>query len=272
VKTSRGRSYVSAVPQTKAEGRRAPLARASKARAVFGRDGTSEARVLRLALQLVEVAVAVEAERSNPSPAAHDARRRAERRARDLRCVLVRSGGREAVGELQRALASDGGALLRAVARSAPGVREHLVRAAVTYANVAREHAVTSSSGLAVLARSARWSALSDALLDAVTGAGLGAESERWMKLAQLASASARLDLLTSLQLGKAADEARRTSAPTLTEADLRRREASMRARHEQEARSRGLEVDLKPDEPTSDEPTGKPDELADELTKGPPS
>jgi hypothetical protein len=38
-----------------------------------------------------------------------------------------------------------------------------------------------------------------------------------------------------------------------------------MRARHEQEARSRGLEVDLKPDEPTSDD-------VADEPSEGAPS
>jgi hypothetical protein len=131
----------------------------------------------------------------------------AERRARDLRGLLVKTGGRSAVQELTRALSADGGALVRGCARAAPDVRDHLVRAAIEYANVAREHAVTSSSGLALLARSARWSAVATALVDKVTSSGLGADAERDLKLAQLASSAARLDLMGALTLSKSAAE-----------------------------------------------------------------
>lgn len=204
MKRHKGRVHVVSAPQRAAEGRRALVAPATKARARFGRDGTNESRVLRLALALVEVAIAIEAERAEPSPSAQDARRRAERRARDLRGLLVKAGGREAVGELQRALSADGGALLRACGRAHVDVRPALVRAAITFANVAREHEVRASSALALLGRSARWSAVSEALLEQITDGGVRAEGiGELVKLAQTAGAQARLDLLGALQLSK---------------------------------------------------------------------
>jgi len=248
VRRSKGRLRVVGAPQCAADGRRAPIATASRSR-LSGE--TTAARVVRLALALVEVEVSREAERVDPSPSAQDARRRAERRARDLRALLVASGGREAVGELSRALSSDGGALLRACGRAAPDVRDHLVRAAVTFAGIAREHAVTASSGLALLGRSARWSSLAEALLDGVASGGLGVAGvgDR-AKLAALAGAQARLDLLSALQLSRSADDARRGAPVVITDEELRRRERAMQARHEREAREAGLLADEGDDAP----------------------
>jgi hypothetical protein len=166
---------------------------------------------VRLALAMVEAEIAREAEHAEPSRKATVARKRAEKRARDIRCDLARTGEREAVAQLNAALASGGGALVRTCARAHVDMREHLVRAAVDFAHVAREHAVDSTSALATLGRSARWSALADAVLERLARDGLDGERvDALAKLATSATSSARLDLLGALELQRqATDHAR---------------------------------------------------------------
>lgn len=185
--------------------------------------------MLSLAFVLAEVATLIEAERARPTQAATLARRRVEKRAREVRGRLAGRIGKAVLAQFTAALIADGGLALRAAVAAAPDIRPHAVRGVVDGAAMAREHAITSTSGLVLLARASRWSALSNALLDGA----LRTPSGETLKLASLCGQQARLDALAALTLAKRSQDA----PPLVDEGEERLR----RYRQEQERKREAL-------------------------------
>lgn len=196
VRTKKGRTRVVSAPQDASEGRRAAVAPVREPR--LPASLTMEHAAMALAIARGEVEIARARERIKKTDESTAARRKAERKARDVLHRARARLGPEATREIVAAISFDGGLAVRAAAESlSPLIREHGVRAILTGAAIAREHALQSTAALSALGTAMRWRALAGALLDAAL---LGPSMER-IKVAQIAGQMARLDLFAALTI-----------------------------------------------------------------------
>jgi hypothetical protein len=248
IRTRNGREVVTTRPQTRAQGRRAPLAPAVRSN-IDPRDPGE-----RLAHALVDQAVAHAQKDNRAREAAKDRAQRAREALREL------PDGRNEVERITTGLSTNGGAMLRSVAIAHVDSKEYAARAAVRYVAWLREHAVECSSALVMLASAAQWTALGEMLRDrtfatdpatltAVRGRTDGMQSVRMssadtLKLAERASSAGRLDLMAGLALEQQARDARK--AQPILSADVQARmRAVVEGRAQREAAAEKRKRDL---------------------------
>jgi hypothetical protein len=157
------------------------------------------------------------------------ARKAATQRSDRARSALVlQPGGLTESRRIVTSLHSCGGAVLRVVEKAHPDLREFAARAAVRLTALVREHDVQSTSALLLLGSASQWSALGEMLRERafaigpailttskamrVDDGGTVSASlpafESIVRLARDCSATARLDLLSALELEKQARDA----------------------------------------------------------------
>ena len=205
VRNKRGRVVVTSPATGKAHGRALATAPAVRTRIEPGDPAE------RLAYALVERVMLKRGASSKLSARAIKAR---IDRARDE--LATHANGAEEARSITTGLTANGGALLRTVEQAAPDARAFAARAAVRFVALIREHQVTSTAAVVMLASAAQWSALGEMLRDrafalGVKGDGFGDA----LKLAASCSGSSRLDLLGALQL-EAQARAARASTPRI--------------------------------------------------------
>lgn len=133
------------------------------------------------------------------------------RRVRDYKHAMVRAGRGDLANAVASALGSDGGMLVRALARACLSMRDAAQAAALAFVDAVDEHRIESATARALLARSALESAAVDAMLAAMVAGEAPPETG---KVAASLSAAARIDLLTALQLEREARDAQRAALP----------------------------------------------------------
>lgn len=203
-----------------------------------------------------------------------NAKRRGERARAE---VLQEPDGATQVQRIYDALSSAAPAI-RTATRAHVDSRPFAVEAAVTVLQLVREHDVKSTAGLALIGSAAAWLALSSMLRDrafAVDPSALAVKQSRTkddvgvtatlpmlgdvLKLGAQASAAARLDLLTALQIER---ETRQVEPHTLPAADGRvgwtpAMVAAIERRRAQEGTGEALDAadDVRPIPPAEDIP-----------------
>jgi hypothetical protein len=214
------RVVATAMPQTREQGRRAPLPSPTGPR----QQRSPALCTLRLWGAICAL-VAVEGSTDD------EARRRAMRHVRDMRGQLRAATSRDEERRIRDLMLHDGGMLAREVARSHAVVRPYVERAVLEAVNVAKERNITDTLGLAVLFRERTWSALERFNLARATTTTSGTIDEKGtsvdaLKRAQLAGQRAGALLLS---LGHVVQQAQ-PQAPTIDVAAAVRAQEAKRA------------------------------------------
>jgi hypothetical protein len=226
VKKVRGRLRVVSTPQKKSEGRRAPIAVATRPRIQRKPDVGAVGRLVDSMLVLANAAPATPAQR---------------RRPKDIRHAMTKAGQGHLAQAVTHALAADGGALLRTVANAHTDFKDALYVGLRRFVDVLREHEINSAAATGELVRSVIADAFAGSIAARVAATGFGDDTADLLKQMTSVGASSRLDLHSALVLAKSANDVRGNASSQPL--DLRKAIAEAEARaNAQEAAGAGDE------------------------------